>query len=260
MNRFHRLRVSPLCSATFTTARWWCRQRTASISSQRHIFTSSPTTDFRWDSSRNETWHSLSLWRCSVRPTSRGMWLWRMSYKYWRQLTGVKPLTWRNTLSTSSSDISPRWGFLSELIDLRCNSQVARQNRMETLTKELLLDVLHAVADECQDNKLIQDVSCCSINSDSWYVFPLQLVTETITYFCLQFRVYFPERRTRKALICRHSACRRSEKLLSSLRGRRESWDSFSIPTTSSISSSPSPSSASSSPGPPVRFSSHQDR
>ena len=45
--------------------------------------------------------------------------------------------------------------------------QVARQHRMELLTKELLLDVLHAVADECQDNKLIQDVSCCSINSDS---------------------------------------------------------------------------------------------
>ena len=45
-------------------------------------------------------------------------------------------------------------------------SQVARQHRMELLSKELLLDVLHAVADECQDNKLIQDVSCCSINSD----------------------------------------------------------------------------------------------
>merc|ERR1711994_1215993 len=45
-------------------------------------------------------------------------------------------------------------------------SKVARQNRMELLSKELLLDVLHAVADECQDNKLIQDVSCCSINSD----------------------------------------------------------------------------------------------
>ena len=33
--------------------------------------------------------------------------------------------------------------------------------------QEQVLDVLHAVADECQDNKLIQDVSCCSINSDS---------------------------------------------------------------------------------------------
>ena len=44
--------------------------------------------------------------------------------------------------------------------------QVARQHRMELLSKELLLDIVHAVADECQDNKLIQDVSCCSINSD----------------------------------------------------------------------------------------------
>merc|ERR1719210_421342 len=45
-------------------------------------------------------------------------------------------------------------------------SKVALQPRIELLSKELLLDVLFAIADESQDNKLIQDVSCCcSINS-----------------------------------------------------------------------------------------------
>jgi len=44
--------------------------------------------------------------------------------------------------------------------------KVAMQPRIRQLSKELLLDVLYALADDSQDNKLIQDVSCISINSD----------------------------------------------------------------------------------------------
>ena len=43
---------------------------------------------------------------------------------------------------------------------------MALQPRIRSLSKELLLDVLYAIADENQDTKLIQDMSCCSINSD----------------------------------------------------------------------------------------------
>merc|ERR1711887_298116 len=44
--------------------------------------------------------------------------------------------------------------------------KVAQQPRIRQLSKELLLDVIFAMADESQDNKLIQDVSCISFNSD----------------------------------------------------------------------------------------------
>lgn len=50
---------------------------------------------------------------------------------------------------------------------VRYFSKVALQPRIRQLSKELLLDVLFAIADESQDNKLIQDMSCSSINSDS---------------------------------------------------------------------------------------------
>jgi len=46
-------------------------------------------------------------------------------------------------------------------------SKVALQPRIRSLSKELLLEILFAIADETQDNKLVQDVSCCSINSDA---------------------------------------------------------------------------------------------
>jgi len=49
---------------------------------------------------------------------------------------------------------------------VRYFSKVAVQPRIRQLSKELLLDVIFALADESQDNKLIQDVSCISINSD----------------------------------------------------------------------------------------------
>merc|ERR1712004_963595 len=44
--------------------------------------------------------------------------------------------------------------------------KVAQQPRIRLLSKELLLDVIFAMADESQDNKLVQDVSCISFNSD----------------------------------------------------------------------------------------------
>ena len=44
--------------------------------------------------------------------------------------------------------------------------QVAQQPRIRQLSKDLLLDVIFAMADESQDNKLVQDVSCISFNSD----------------------------------------------------------------------------------------------
>jgi len=50
---------------------------------------------------------------------------------------------------------------------VRYFSKVATQPRIRQLSKELLLDVLFAIADESQDNKLIQDMSSCSINSDN---------------------------------------------------------------------------------------------
>jgi len=50
---------------------------------------------------------------------------------------------------------------------VRYFSKVALQPRIRQLSKELLLDVLFAIADESQDNKLIQDMSCSSINSDN---------------------------------------------------------------------------------------------
>jgi len=50
---------------------------------------------------------------------------------------------------------------------VRYFSKVALQPRIRQLNKELLLDVLFAIADEYQDNKLVQDVSCISINSDN---------------------------------------------------------------------------------------------
>lgn len=46
-------------------------------------------------------------------------------------------------------------------------SKVALQPRIRALSKELLLDVLFAIADESQERQMIQDVSCCSINSDN---------------------------------------------------------------------------------------------
>ena len=45
--------------------------------------------------------------------------------------------------------------------------KVALQPRIRQLSKDLLLDVIFAIADESQDNKLIQDMSCSSINSDN---------------------------------------------------------------------------------------------
>ena len=43
---------------------------------------------------------------------------------------------------------------------------MAQQPRIRALSKDLLLDVIFAVADESQDNKLVQDVSCISFSSD----------------------------------------------------------------------------------------------
>jgi len=51
-------------------------------------------------------------------------------------------------------------------IIVRNFSKVTLQPRIHHLSKELLLDVIFAMADESQDNKLVQDVSCISINSD----------------------------------------------------------------------------------------------
>jgi len=50
---------------------------------------------------------------------------------------------------------------------VRYFSKVALQPRIRQLSKDLLLDVIFAIADESQDNKLIQDMSCSSINSDN---------------------------------------------------------------------------------------------
>jgi len=50
---------------------------------------------------------------------------------------------------------------------VRYFSKVASQPRLRQLSKELLLDVLFALADEYQDHKMVQDVSCISINSDN---------------------------------------------------------------------------------------------
>ena len=49
---------------------------------------------------------------------------------------------------------------------VRYFSKVALQPRIRQLSKDLLLDVIFAMADESQDNKLVQDVSCISISSD----------------------------------------------------------------------------------------------
>lgn len=49
---------------------------------------------------------------------------------------------------------------------VRYFSKVAQQPRIRALSKDLLLDVIFAVADESQDNKLVQDVSCISFSSD----------------------------------------------------------------------------------------------
>jgi len=41
--------------------------------------------------------------------------------------------------------------------------------RIKSLSRELLLDVLDALAEDMSDSKL-QDLSCTSLNSDSWNV------------------------------------------------------------------------------------------
>ena len=39
--------------------------------------------------------------------------------------------------------------------------------RIRSVSRELLLDVLEALADDMSDSKL-QDLSCTSLNSDAW--------------------------------------------------------------------------------------------
>jgi len=50
---------------------------------------------------------------------------------------------------------------------VRYFSKVAQQPRLKQLSRELLLDILSALADDSADNKFIQDMSCFSISSDN---------------------------------------------------------------------------------------------
>lgn len=52
------------------------------------------------------------------------------------------------------------------VIRINFNYQVARMPRIRSLPRELLLDVLEALADDMSDSKL-QDLSCTSLNSDA---------------------------------------------------------------------------------------------
>lgn len=45
-------------------------------------------------------------------------------------------------------------------------SKVARLPKMRTLSRELILDVLEALADDMSDNKMCQDMSSVSLSSD----------------------------------------------------------------------------------------------
>jgi len=45
--------------------------------------------------------------------------------------------------------------------------KVARLPRLQTLSRELLLDVVQVLADEMSDSKMCQDISCISLNSDA---------------------------------------------------------------------------------------------
>jgi len=49
---------------------------------------------------------------------------------------------------------------------VRYFAKVAQQPRLKQLSRELLLDILSALADDSSDNKIMQDMSCLSINSD----------------------------------------------------------------------------------------------
>lgn len=46
-------------------------------------------------------------------------------------------------------------------------SKVARLSKMKTLTRELLLDILEALAVEMSDSKICQDMSSVSLGSES---------------------------------------------------------------------------------------------
>jgi hypothetical protein len=44
---------------------------------------------------------------------------------------------------------------------------VAQQSRVKQLSRDLLLDILFALADDSQDSKMVQDMSCISFSSDN---------------------------------------------------------------------------------------------
>jgi len=50
---------------------------------------------------------------------------------------------------------------------VRYFAKVSQQPRLRQLSRELLLDILFALADDSQDSKIIQDMSCISLNSDT---------------------------------------------------------------------------------------------
>ena len=45
--------------------------------------------------------------------------------------------------------------------------KVSQQPRLRQLSRELLLDILFSLADDSHDSKIIQDMSCISLNSDT---------------------------------------------------------------------------------------------